>query len=576
MRSTVAWCLVPVAVCVATTPAAAKVTISNAATTNMTCAGGMCTPTAADAVLNVQDLESMLAAGNATVTTTASGVQATDIHVNARLAWSAATSLRLDAYRSIGVNRKVSVSGSGGVSLTTNDGGSGGEFVCDNSGAVSFANASGALTINGAAYTLVNSVAALAGAIAANPSGAFALAGNYDAKKDGIYATSPITTVFSGSFNGLGNTISNLSINDPTENAYVGLFAETARGSTISNIHLVNENVQGGAGNSGNPDEIVGGLVASAGGAITHSSNTGTVAGGDYSAVGGLLGIAGAAVTGSGSAASVSSGVYGPAGGLIGIADTGEITDSHATGNVSSTGMFVGGLVGFNSHPDIERSWASGRVSGTSNSTSAGGLVGANQYGVIERSYAAGAVSCQQICGGLLGWAGTGGSGTPKVSQSYATGSVTASTTGNTLAGGLVGYNELGEVSNSYATGAVSADGAGGLVGQNENYPGTTHSIRDSYSTGAVSGGTYSGGLIAYDDVQFGSTVKRAYWDMTTSGITDPSQGAGNVANDPGIKGLRDTALKSGLPKGFNPKIWNEDLNINGGLPYLINNPPKN
>jgi hypothetical protein len=37
---------------------------------------------------------------------------------------------------------------------------------------------------------------------------------------------------------------------------------------------------------------------------------------------------------------------------------------------------------------------------------------------------------------------------------------------------------------------------------------------------------------------------------------------------------LSDSKLKSGLPKGFNPKIWNEDSNINGGLPYLIANPP--
>jgi hypothetical protein len=63
---------------------------------------------------------------------------------------------------------------------------------------------------------------------------------------------------------------------------------------------------------------------------------------------------------------------------------------------------------------------------------------------------------------------------------------------------------------------------------------------------------------------------------MTTSGITNPGQGAGNVANDPGITGLSDSKLKSGLPKGFNPKIWNEDSNINGGLPYLIANPPRN
>src|SRR5579863_1302147 len=67
-------------VCVATV-AHADVTISAAATQNMNCAAGVCTPTAADAVLNVGDLETLLASGNVNVTTTGSGVQAKDMRV---------------------------------------------------------------------------------------------------------------------------------------------------------------------------------------------------------------------------------------------------------------------------------------------------------------------------------------------------------------------------------------------------------------------------------------------------------------------------------------------------------------
>ena len=47
--------------------ASADVTISAAATQNMTCTAGVCAPTASDAVLNVTDLENMLASGNVTV-----------------------------------------------------------------------------------------------------------------------------------------------------------------------------------------------------------------------------------------------------------------------------------------------------------------------------------------------------------------------------------------------------------------------------------------------------------------------------------------------------------------------------
>jgi hypothetical protein len=32
--------------------------------------------------------------------------------------------------------------------------------------------------------------------------------------------------------------------------------------------------------------------------------------------------------------------------------------------------------------------------------------------------------------------------------------------------------------------------------------------------------------------------------------------------------------LQSGLPAGFDPAIWAESANMNGGLPYLLANPP--
>ncbi|HEX3432370.1 MAG TPA: GLUG motif-containing protein [Rhizomicrobium sp.] len=540
----------------------------------MSCSGSVCSPTAVNAVLNVQDLEALLASGNATVTTTGSGVQATDIIIRARLEWSAVTTLALDAYRSVELHAKLTLDGAGGLSLVTNAGGRGGEFSCSDTGRVEFRNLSGLLSINGTPYLLVNSVASLAGAIAGNPSGAFALADSYDAAKDGTYASPPIPTAFSGSFSGLGNTVSNLSINDPAENAYVGLFAETTGSASIDNIRLANENVQGGSGTSvDSSTEFIGGLAGYGSGTIAHSFSSGTVTGGQYAAVGGLIGASGAAtVSSSGSAAAVSNATMGmaPVGGLLGITNSGSITDSYATGNVTGSG-FLGGLVGFNARPNITHSWASGQVSGTDNTTTVGGLVGANQYGVIERSHASGAVSCQQVCGGLLGWAGTGAGGTPKISASYSMGSVTADIAGNTLAGGLVGYNELGEVLNSYASGAVSAGYAGGLVGQNDNS--VAHSISRSYATGTVSGSSGgSGGFVGFDRT---STITRSYWDMTTSGINNPSQGAGNVANDPGIKGLTDSRLKSGLPGGFSPKVWRENANINGGLPFLIANPPR-
>src|ERR1700723_3153919 len=81
--------------------ACADVTISPGQTLNMSCSGGVCAPTAKKAVLNVGDLETLLASGNVEVTTTGSGVQADSIVTNAPLAWSSANTLALDAYESV-------------------------------------------------------------------------------------------------------------------------------------------------------------------------------------------------------------------------------------------------------------------------------------------------------------------------------------------------------------------------------------------------------------------------------------------------------------------------------------------
>jgi len=58
------------------------------------------------------------------------------------------------------------------------------------------------------------------------------------------------------------------------------------------------------------------------------------------------------------------------------------------------------------------------------------------------------------------------------------------------------------------------------------------------------------GGLIGYDGAQAGS-LSDTYWDTDTSGVTNLSQGPGNITNDPGITGLTTAQFQSGLPQGF-------------------------
>lgn len=144
-------------------------------------------------------------------------------------------------------------------------------------------------------------------------------------------------------------------------------------------------------------------------------------------------------------------------------------------------------------------------------------------------------------------------------------------------AGGLIAQN-YGTLSNCYSVGPASAtngigDGVyvGGLTGLAQN----PDPIESCYSVSPVEAISFHngalGGLIGTDT---DSANVSDYWDLDTSGIGDPSQGAGNIANDPGITGLTDTQLKSGLPSGFDPAVWGQNASINNGYPYLLANPP--
>ena len=118
---------------------------------------------------------------------------------------------------------------------------------------------------------------------------------------------------FTGTFDGLGHTISHLTINITSGTSNVGLFGYTGIGAALfRDVGLV--------GGSVNGQYSVGALVGVNGsGSITNSWATGGVTGSNE--VGGLVGYNG-----------------------------GTVSDSYATGPVSGTSgtFFVGGLVGYN------------------------------------------------------------------------------------------------------------------------------------------------------------------------------------------------------------------------------------
>lgn len=545
------------------TLAEAAVVISSGTTQNITCSGGVCAPTAANAVLNTGDLENLLAAGNVEVTTTGAGVQAKDIKVKAAFGWSNTSALSLDAWKSITIDQPVAISGAAPLAITTNDGGKHGTLSFGKKGNVTFASLSSGLMIDGSGYTLVNSIKSLASAVAGNPSGDYALAAGYDARQDGTYTASPIPTTFTGNFEGLGNAIKNLTINDPTESATVGFFTMVGAGGLVANLGLSNLSLTTNQGTR-HAFATLGGFAAYNYGTLFGGFESGAITTGKWTFSGGIAAYNYGTVVSTRSASNLSEKSEVLSGGLVGD-NQGIISMSYTTGTLRVIGGYSGGVAGVNGG-SITDSHATGNVHGTG---FVGGLVGENG-GPVTNCFASGAITEEGgwPAGGLVG---ENFDDSGPISNSYATGSVTGAD--DSTVGGFVGNNYTnGAIVNSYSTGAAvggSNSHVGGFAGYNDG------TIQYAYSTGAPSGGTGTniGGFVGYDAAAAGSLTD-AYWDTDTSGIANLGQGAGNIANDPGITGLTTAQLQSGLPQGFDPAIWDESGNINGGLPYLIAIPP--
>lgn len=100
--------------------AGATVTIGSAPTQNLACTAGVCVPTAATAVLNVKQLQNLLANGNVTVTTGKGTLakKAKNILVNAPFSWASPNSLTLSARDAITIHAAIGVAGPGAVTLS--------------------------------------------------------------------------------------------------------------------------------------------------------------------------------------------------------------------------------------------------------------------------------------------------------------------------------------------------------------------------------------------------------------------------------------------------------------------------
>jgi filamentous hemagglutinin family protein len=532
--------------------------------------GGDITGATLSSDLNSTNFTILSSTGTSPVT---GGGNGGNINVNDTVSWSANTKLTLTAANNVNVNGSITASGAtaalaikpntangsetasgtgtlnlgAGASITLSGANAALSVATSNytlgAGAtINLANVSPAsttaLVIGGMPYTVINRLGAAGSVtktdlqgIEGNLSGDYALGTNINASATSTWNAgagfTPLGTQakpFLGTFDGLGHTISDLTIDRPAT-PYVGLFgfvgSDIVASAVIRNVGLVGGSV---AGNYG-----VGGLAGASYGTISNSYATGSVTGASFQ-VGGLVGIieSGGVVSNDYATGSVTSASF-TVGGLAG-ANYGSVASSYATGSVSGTGN-VGGLVGENEGP-ISNSYATGGVSSSGNSV--GGLVGYNDGGAVNSSYAKGNVTgtgTAEFIGGLVGQNGNSNT----VSSSYATGNVTGSANN---VGGLVGANN-GAVSNSYATGSVSgANYVGGLVGSNSGAISSSHA-----TTGTVTGSSYVGGLAGSNS----GTVGSSYATGGVTGTGSATYIGGLVGfNTGGITGSNATGVVSG------------------------------
>ncbi|MCY4343649.1 MAG: hypothetical protein OXE83_08785 [Gammaproteobacteria bacterium] len=153
-----------------------------------------------------------------------------------------------------------------------------------------------------------------------------------------------------------------------------------------------------------------------------------------------------------------------------------------------------------------------------------GGIVGAND-GILMNSHVDGVDS--SVAGGFMAGILIGING-GLIINSYARGDVRANTS---VAGGICGYNS-GEIINSYAEAdVVGASSVGGLVGLMTGAGGIV-AITDSYATGSVSAGRNWGGLVGFSADN--ANVRNTYSIAKVTTMTEMIDSAGGLVGSLG------------------------------------------
>ncbi|WP_339520388.1 YDG domain-containing protein [Pseudomonas proteolytica] len=504
---------------------------------------------------------------NMTVATVATGSGAGNINVNDTVVWNANT-LTLTAHNNVNINKEMFGSGSAKLAVEYGQGAvaAGSTSSINIKAPVNLAAGQNFSTRQGSDgtrvdYTVITSLGAMGSVtgldlqgINGALSGNFVLGSNINAAAtatwNGGKGFDSLGTVaggeFTGTFDGLGHSISNLSMNRTTTDA--GLFGAVSATGAVRNVGLTNVSIA----LTGTLVDVfpsiyaVGALVGYNRGWVDNSYASGAVTGTDYVQLGGLVGTNTGIVSNSHTAGTVTSTNYAGAAGLVSLnTDTGIVRNSYSTANVIGLrGAGLGGLVVRN-EGRIENSSATGNVTSTTNAQYNGGLVSANRAtGVITNSYATGNVGINGVGSGAYN-GGLVGANRGSLSNVYSTGSVTGALTNTANNGGLVGLNAGGTIVNAYSVGKVTGSASGGLIGRHSG-----GSVTSGYYNMTVNPGLSGwGNDISTGDVGTGTAVGLSSAQMKQ---TSSFQGF-NFSASPGATGnawVMVNADSSGINNG--------------------------
>ena len=308
------------------------------------------------------------------------------------------------------------------------------------------------------------------------------------------------STKFTGTYDGNGHVILNLTYESVGFEFYTGLFGYT-KNATIRNLGLENVTFNTQA-------DYTGGLVGYQNNGIIYNCDlTGT--------------ISSVRITG----------------GLVGLLAGGSVTNCYNSASVTSLSSentcYAGGIAGTVTGGSVDHCYNTGQVVCESTTSTYAGGVTAQNTGYIAHCHNTGVINC------------TTTSTSPFIDYT-------------SYAGGITGCHNEGLVDNCYNTAdvnssAVSIAYAGGILGYRVGSWETR--IAHCYSTASVSASAdtiYKGALVGYLNSQSGISGP-CFWDTQTSGMTD---GIGNLNPDPDTAtGLPTSAMQ--MASTFTAAGWN-------------------